>query len=380
MKRNLLLTPGPSKVPVELCEVLGKPIIHHRTPQFQQVLKEVFDGLKKVIGTSSDVYLLASSGTGAMEAAVANLINPGDKAITVEYGKFGERWTSLVKAYKATPVVLKVKWGTAVTVEQIKQALAETPDAKAIFITHCETSTSVTPDLASIGAFLKTTKAAFVVDGVSALGTEPLRMDDWSVDVYCSGSHKGLMLPPGVGIVAASAKAIAMIDTSTNVRFYFDLRKAKKALADTDTPFTPAIGIVIALNEAVKMLLADGIEKKQEYYLKMAKAVWAAAEAIGLTVYAQPEFRSRALTTIMIPEACNPKKIVKTMRDVHGITMAGGQGELEGKVVRIAHMGAVDEYDVLTGLSCLEKVLKEAGHKFELGASLSAAQKVFNNG
>ncbi len=379
MKKNLLLTPGPSKVPVELCEVLGKPIIHHRTPQFQQVLKEVFAGLKQLIGTSSDVYILASSGTGAMEAAVANLVNPGDKVITVEYGKFGERWTALVKAYKATPIVLKVAWGRAVTVEEIKKALAENPDAKAVFLTQCETSTAVTPDLAAIGAFLKTTKVALVVDAVSAMGTEPVRMDDWGVDVYCSGSHKGMMLPPGVGIVAASAKAITMIDASTNVRFYFDLRKARKALADTDTPFTPAIGIVIALNEAIKMLFAEGIDNKQAYYLKLAKAVWAGAEAIGLGVYAQPEFRSRALTAILVPEALNPKKLVKTMRDVHGITFAGGQGDLDGKVIRIAHMGAVDEYDILAGLSCLEKVLKEAGHKFELGASLAAAQKVFNS-
>ena len=379
MKRNLLLTPGPSKVPVELCEVLGRPIIHHRTPQFQVVLKEVAEGLRKVIGTSSDVYLLASSGTGAMEAAVANLVSPGEKVITFEYGKFGERWASLVKAYKATAIIVKVAWGGAVTVEDVRKAMVENPDAKAVFLTHCETSTAVAPDLAAIGAYLKTTKAVLVVDGVSALGTEPLKMDDWGVDVYCSGSHKGLMLPPGVGIVAVSAKAIAMIDTSTNVRFYFDLRKAKKALAETDTPFTPAIGIVIALNEAVKMLLAEGLDKKQEYYLKMAKAVWAAAEAIGLKVYAQPSFRSRALTAILIPEALNPKKIVKTMRDVHGITMAGGQGELDGKIVRMAHMGAVDEYDVLTGLSCLEKVLKEAGHTFELGASLAAAQKVLNS-
>ncbi len=379
MKKNLLLTPGPSKVPVELCEVLGKPIIHHRTPQFQQVLKEVFAGLKQLIGTTSDVYLLASSGTGAMEAAVANLVNPGDKVITVEYGKFGERWTALVKAYKATPIVLKVAWGRAVTVEEIKKALAENPEAKAVFLTQCETSTAVTPDLASIGAFIKTTSVALVVDAVSAMGTEPVRMDEWGVDVYCSGSHKGMMLPPGVGVVAVSAKAIAMIDASTNVRFYFDLRKARKALADTDTPFTPAISIVIALNEAIKMLVAEGIDNKQAYYLKLAKAVWAAAEAIGLGVYAQPEFRSRALTAILVPEALNPKKLVKTMRDVHGITFAGGQGELDGKVIRIAHMGAVDEYDILAGLSCLEKVLKEAGHKFELGASLAAAQKVFNS-
>ncbi|MBF0122334.1 MAG: alanine--glyoxylate aminotransferase family protein [Candidatus Omnitrophica bacterium] len=379
MKRNLLLTPGPSKVPVELCEVLGKPIIHHRTPQFQQVLKEVTEGLKTIMGTSSDVYLLASSGTGAMEAAVANIASPGDKVITVEYGKFGERWASLAKAYKLNAVTLKIEWGRTITPDEVKAVLAQHSDAKAIFLTQCETSTSATPDLQAIAAVTRSTQTALVVDAVSALGTEPIKMDEWGVDVVCSGSHKGLMLPPGVGIVAVSAKAIAMMEASSNVRFYFDLRKSRKALADIDTPFTPAIGIVIALNESVKMLLAAGLEKKQEYYLKMAKAVWAAAEAIGLKVYAQPAFRSRGLTAILVPEALNPKKLVKIMRDTHGITMAGGQGDLDGKIIRIAHMGAVDEYDLLTGLSCIEKVLKEAGHKFELGASLAAAQKVLNS-
>jgi serine---pyruvate transaminase len=379
MKKNLLLTPGPSKVPVELCEILGKPIIHHRTPQFQQILKEVTEGLGKIINTTSDVYLLASSGTGAMEAAVANLASPGDKVITVEYGKFGERWASLAKAYKLNAVTLKIDWGRTITPEEVKAALAQHPDAKAIFLTQCETSTSATPDMEGIGAVVKNTPTALVVDAVSALGTEPMMMDAWGVDVVCSGSHKGLMLPPGVGIVAVSAKAIKMIDASTNIRFYFDLRKSRKALADTDTPFTPAINIIIALNEAIKMLLVEGLDKKQAYYLKMAKAVWAAAEAIGLKVYAQPQYRSRGLTAIVLPDAVNPKKIVKTMRDVHGITLAGGQGELEGKIIRIAHMGAVDEYDILTGFSCLEKVLKEAGHSFELGASLAAAQKVLNS-
>lgn len=378
MKRNLLLTPGPSKVPVELCEVLGKPIIHHRTPQFQQVLKEVTDGLRQIIHTTSDVYLLASSGTGAMEAAVANLASVGDKVITVEYGKFGERWASLAKAYQLNVVTVKIPWGRTITPQEVKDVLTAHPDAKAIFVTQCETSTSATPDMEAIGAVVKDTPTALVVDAVSALGTEPMMMDVWGVDVVCSGSHKGLMLPPGVGIVAVSPKAIKLIETSKNIRFYFDLRKSRKALLDTDTPFTPAINIIIALNESIKMLLAEGLDQKQAYYLKMAKAVWAAAEAMGLKVYAQDQYRSRGLTAILIPEAVNPKKIVKTMRDVHGITMAGGQGELEGKIVRIAHMGAVDEYDLLTGISCLEKVLKQAGHVFELGAGLAAAQKVLN--
>lgn len=379
MKRNLLLTPGPSKVPVELCEVLGKPIIHHRTPQFQQVLKDVTEGLRQIIGTASDVYLLASSGTGAMEAAVANLASPGEKVITVEYGKFGERWAALAKAYKLNAVTIKIEWGRTITADEVKAVLSEHPDAKAIFLTQCETSTSATPDLQAIAQVTRASKTLLVVDAVSALGTEPIRMDAWGVDVVCSGSHKGLMLPPGVGIVAVSARAIQTIETSSNIRFYFDLRKARKSLAATDTPFTPAIGIVIALNEAVKMLLAEGLDKKQVYYLKMAKAVWAAAEAMGLKVYAQPAFRSRGLTAILVPEVLNPKKLVKIMRDTHGITMAGGQGDLDGKIIRIAHMGAVDEYDVLTGISCIEKVLREAGHKFELGAGLAAAQKVINS-
>lgn len=379
MKRNLLLTPGPTKVPDELLEVLGRPIIHHRTPQFQQILGEVVDGLQKVLQTKNDVYLLASSGTGAMEAAVVNLASPGEKIITVNGGKFGERWAELGQAYNIQPIVLDVEWGTAVNADDIKKALNEHPDAKAVFITLCETSTATTPDIKAIGEVVKNSSAALVVDAVSGLGAQELRMDEWNVDVVSSGSHKGFMLPPGVGIVSVSDKAYAIMEKTTNARFYFDLRKSKKAAAETDTPFTPAINIVIALNESVKMMLDWGIDNMYAHFEKLAKATYAAAEAIGLSVYAKEGSRSNALTAINIPESINGGALVKTMRDTHGVAFAGGQGHLKGKIVRMAHMGCVDEYDTLTGIAVLEKVLHQMGHKFELGAGLAAAQKVLNS-
>jgi serine---pyruvate transaminase len=379
MKRNLLLSPGPSKVPDELLEVLGRPIIHHRTPQFQTVLKEVFQGLKDVLMTQNDVFLFASSGTGAMEAAVCNLLSPNDKAITVEAGKFGERWTELCKAYGSQAQAIQVPWGQSVSPRHIKEALDKDPTIKAVFITLCETSTATTPDVKAIGEIVKKTQAVLVVDAVSGLGSQELRTDEWAVDVVCSGSHKGLMLPPGVAFVSVSSKAMKLAESTRNIRYYFDFRKAKKAMDKTDTPFTPAISLVIAVNESIKMIKARGLENVWQYYAKMARAVHAAAQALKLKILADASCASNAVTAICLPENIDGEKFVKTIRDVHGITMAGGQGDLKGRVVRIAHMGAVDEYDLLAGISVIEKVLHQMGYHFELGVGLSAAQKVLNS-
>ncbi len=380
MKRNLLLSPGPSKVPAELCEVLGRPIIHHRTPQFQAILKEVFEGLKKVLKTQNDVFIFASSGTGAMEAAVANLLSAKDKAITVEAGKFGERWTELCKAYGVDAKVLKIAWGKAVQPAAIQEILAAEKDVKAVFITLCETSTATMPDVKAIADIVKQTNAVLVVDAISGLGPDALLTDEWGVDVVCSACHKGLMLPPGVSFISVSPKAMKLAEQSTSPKYYYSFKKSKKAVEKADTPFTPAINLVMALNESLKMVNAKGIENMWPYYAKMAKAVRAAAKAIGLTIFADEANASNAVTAINVPPGIDGEKLVKAMRDVHGITMAGGQGEeLKGKVVRIAHMGAVDEYDILTGIAVLEKALCAMGYKFELGAGVAAAQKVFNS-
>ena len=379
MKRNLILAPGPTQIPADLCAVLGKPIIHHRTPQFAQNLKEVIEGLQYVMQTKNDIYILASSGTGAMEAAVCNLIGTGDKAVTVEGGKFGERWTELCKVYGADSKVIEVEWGTAVKPADIKALLDEDKDIKAVFVTLNETSTGVVADIKAIAEVVKSTKAVLVVDAVSGLGVVDIQMDAWGVDVVVSGSHKGFMLPPGVSFVGMSEKAYKLVEKCETPRYYFDLRKSKKVFDKPDTPFTPAIGIIVALVDSLKKFKDEGLENLFAKYAKLAEGTRAAAKALGMTILAGDDCVSNAVTPIVLPEGVDGGKVVKIMRDTYGITVAGGQAQLKGKIIRIAHMGCVDEYDILAGISCLEKVLKEVGYSFEMGVGVKAAQEVFNS-
>jgi len=379
MKRNLLLTPGPTQIPARICEVLGRPIIHHRTPQFQNNLKEAMEGLRYVFQTKNDIFLLTCSGTGGMEASVCNLLSPGDKAITVESGKFGERWTELCKAYRVEPKVIQTKLGKAVEPRAIQELLDADKNIKAVFITQSETSTGVTPDIKAIAQVVQKTNAVLVVDAISGLGIIDLQTDHWGVDVVVSAGHKGFMLPPGLAFLSVSAKAYRLIEKSTNARYYYDVRKYKKAAEKTDTPFTPAIGIVIALNESLRMMKEKGLPNLFAHYDRLAKATRAAVKALGLKLLPEEGSMSNAITAVYVPDGIDGEKLVKQMRDTHGISMAGGQGnDLKGKIVRIAHMGCLDEYDMLTGISCLEKVLAEMGYKFTLGAGVAAAQKIFN--
>ena len=376
MKKNYLLTPGPTPLPPEVCEAQGRPIIHHRTPQFQAVLKEVSEGLKYVFQTSGDVLILTSSGTGAMEAAVVNLLSPGDTAITVEGGKFGERWTELCSAYGIKTEVIKVEWGKAIDPREIEQRLKANPAIKAVFTTLCETSTGVTNDIKAIGEVVKGSGAVLVVDAISGLGAVDLKTDDWSVDVCVSGSQKGLMLPPGLAFVSVSKKAWAKIDAAKSPKYYFDLKVAKKAIEKTDTPFTPAISLVIALAEALKIIRQDTLENIFSRHTKMAQGTRAAMKALGLELFA-PNAASDVVTAVKVPAGLDGEKLVKVMRDTYGVTIAGGQSEMKGKIFRIAHMGYIGEFDIIVGISCLEKVLKQIGYKFELGAGVKAAQEVF---
>ncbi|MBF0478600.1 MAG: alanine--glyoxylate aminotransferase family protein [Candidatus Omnitrophica bacterium] len=378
MDRNLLLTPGPTHIPPDLCAALGKPIIHHRTPQFQQYLKEVGEGLQYIFQTKNHVYLLASSGTGTMEAAVANVVNKGDKVITIEGGKFGERWTELCKVYGAESKVVPVKWGTAVDAKLIKKMLDEDPSIKVVFATLNETSTGVTADIKALGEAVKGTNTLLVVDAISGLGVVDFKMDDWNVDVCVAGAHKGFMLPPGLGMVAVSEKAMKVINACTSPRYYFDLRKYEKAYGKTDTPFTPAINIIVAMVDSLRKMRAEGLDNMIARFSRLAKGVRAAAKAMNLKLFAEDYCISTALTPILLPDGIEAKKVVKAMRDVYGVSVAAGQGDVENKIIRISHMGAVDEFDMLVGIGCFEKVLKQFGHKFELGAGLTAAQKIYN--
>ena len=376
MRKSYLLTPGPTPLPPQVCEAMSRPILHHRTPQFQAILQEATEGLKYVFQTQNDIFILASSGTGAMEAAVANLCSPGDTAITVEGGKFGERWTELCKAYGINTEIIKVEWGKAVDPADIERLLKKNPDIKAVFTTLCETSTGVTNDIKAIGQMVKRYNAVLVVDAISGLGAIPLLTDEWSADVVVSGSQKGLMLPPGLSFISISPKAWKSIEGVKTPRYYFNLKSAKKALDKTDTPFTPAITLIIALCEALKIIRQDGLENIFLHHKKMADATRAAVGALGLELLA-PRAASDAVTAVKLPEGIDGQKLVKTMRDNYGVTIAGGQSELKGKIFRVAHMGFIEEFDIIAGISCLEKVLSQMGYKFNLGAGIRAAEEVF---
>jgi aspartate aminotransferase-like enzyme len=376
MRKTYLLTPGPTPLPPQICEAMARPIIHHRTPQFQAILKEATEGLKYIFQTKNNVFVLTSSGTGAMEAAVVNLLSPGDTAITVQGGKFGERWTEICKSYDIFTEVIDVEWGKGVDPKEIANRLKANPKIKAVFTTLCETSTAVTNDIEAIGKVIKESDAVLVVDAISGLGAVPMPTDEWYVDMVISGSQKGLMLPPGLAFISVSDKAWKKVDVSKSPKYYFDLKEARSALEKTDTPFTPAVSLVIALNESLKMMKQDGLENIFARHKKMADATRKALEALGLELFA-PTAASDAVTAAKVPQGIDGEKLVKTMRDTYGVIIAGGQAELKGKVIRIAHMGYIEEFDIIVGISCLEKVLKQMGYKFNLGAGVKAAEEIF---
>jgi aspartate aminotransferase-like enzyme len=383
MKKNYLLTPGPTPLPPQVTEALSRPIIHHRTPQFQAILKQAEEDLKYIFKTENDVFILASSGTGAMEAAVVNLLSPGDRVITVEGGKFGQRWTEICQAYGIDCEVINVEWGKAVEPDRIAEKLNDAQRTahsaqriKAVFTTLCETSTGVVNDIEGIGKIVKKNDAVLVVDAISSLGAIPLLTDAWFCDVVVSGSQKGLMLPPGLGFISVSPKAWNLVKQSKCPKYYFDLKSAKKALDKIDTPFTPAISLIVALNEALKMMRQEGLENVFLRHKRMAEAVRAAARALGLELLA-PTAASDAVTAIKMPSGIDGGKLVKTMRDTYGVTIAGGQSELKGRIIRIAHLGYIEEFDIITGISCLEKVLFQMHYKLQLGAGVKAAEEIF---
>jgi len=320
---------------------------------------------------------MACSGTGGMEASVCNLLSLGDHVITVEGGKFGERWTEICIAYGIDSKVIEGEWGCAVDPNEIKKALDEDPSIKAVYITLCETSTGASVNIKAIGEIVKDTKAVLVVDAVSGLAVTDLQADNWNVDVVVSGGHKGFMLPPGLGFVSISPKAFALTEKSKCPKYYFDFNKAKKAADKTDTPFTPAIGLVIALNESIKLIKDKGLEETIKHFEKLAEGARAGFNAIGLPVFTHESARNNVLTAVNVPDGIDGEKLVKELRDTHGISIAGGQGHLKGKIIRVAHMGCLDENDILKGLSKIEIVLSELGHKFQEGAAVDAAKEVF---
>ena len=371
--KTRLFTPGPVMVPEQAMIKMAEPIFHHRTPRYENLFAEVSAKLKKFFLTEGDVFLLASSGTGAMETAVVNILARGDKAIAVRGGKFGERWYDICVAYGIETIPIDIEWGTAVSAAQIKKALDENPGVKAVFTTQSETSTGVLTNLKAIGAMMRDYDAALVTDAVSGLGVHELRPDDWGIDMVVSGSQKTIMLPPGLGFISVSKNSWHLVERSDLPKYYWDLKKYKKSLEKNQNPFTPPVSLIVGLNETLDMILAEGLENKWANHELYARAMRAGIKALGLEIF--PKDPSNVLTTIKLPADIDGGALVKIMKK-NGIFPAGGQEQLKGKIIRVSHIGYLDKYDILTALSGLEASLKEIGYSFTPGESVKAAQEV----
>ena len=352
----LLLTPGPTPVPAGILRALARPLFHHRTSRYQKFFRETSEGLKRIFKTRHPVYTFTASGTGAMEAALVNVHSAQDTILVVEGGKFGERFRHIAKAYGLHPEVLKVEYGEAVSPARIEEAVQKNPRIKSVCVQLCETSTGVVYDLEEIGRRLKGKGPLFIVDAISGLGADRFEMDAWGVDLAISGSQKGLMLPPGLAFLGVSARARERMKEATLPRFYFDVALYEKALGNWDTPFTPAISIVVALLESLRLIEKEGLEKKLKRSETLARYTRERIIQMGFELFAKRP--SNGLTAFKVPTGVDGEKILDEIREKQGITIAGGQGEMKGKVIRIAHMGAIRKADVDRGLAALKKALK----------------------
>lgn len=372
MKKYFLLTPGPTPVPNEVAQEEAKPILHHRTTEFGKIFVEVIEGMKYVFQTKNDVLMVTGSGTAAMEAAVVNLLSPQDEVIVASCGNFGDRWENICNVYGVKVHKVAVDWGQAVNPEDIEKILRQNKNIKAVFTTHTETSTGIVNDIETIGKIVKDTDAVLVVDTVSGLAGQKFLTDDWYVDVAVTGSQKGLMCPPGLSFATVSQKAWKLVEKSTLPKFYLDFNKMRKSIDNKETPFTPAVSLVVALHKAIEIIKEKTLEKIWEQTEKLAVATRSAVKAMGLKIFCDENHISNVVTPISMPENIDGQKVVKTLREEFGISIAGGQGKLKGKIVRIAHMGYIDKFDLIVGISGLEIVLNKLGYKVELGVGVKA--------
>jgi serine---pyruvate transaminase len=378
MQKRFLLTPGPTPVPPEVLSALSEPIVHHRAPRFTEILKDVVAGMKYVYQSENDVLVFASSGTGAMEAAVVNIVNPGDTVLVVSVGNFGERWLKLTRAWGAEVVALEYEWGTKADPADVERVLAEHPETKAVYVQFSETSTGVVNDVEAIGAIVAKTPAILVVDAISGLGATDLKTDEWHVDVCVAGSQKALMVPPGLAYVSVSEKAWAVVEAATQPRFYFDWVTARKKMTgdSAQTPYTPAVSLMVAQNAAIRLIREEGLENVFARHRLLGRACKEGVKALGLELFGPDDPEANSVTACKVPEGVDGGKITKLARDKYGVWLAGGQGKLKGQIFRFGHCGYFDTSDILVGLGVVEMVLAELGYDVPFGAGVGAAEQV----
>jgi aspartate aminotransferase-like enzyme len=367
MIKKQLYTPGPTEVPPETLAALAKPVLHHRKEEFKKLYFSAVSNLGSIFKSSGEIFILTSSGTGAMEAAVNNFTSPGDKALVVVSGKFGERWEELLETFGVETEVLNYEWGSPAVPEDIKNKLKGRDDIKAVFATLVETSTGTLHPIKEIAEIVENTPASFIVDAVSGLGCDVIKTDEWGIDAVVSGSQKALMTPPGLGFVCVNEKAKNIYRDNDRKNYYWDFKKASARLENSQTPYTPAVNLIAGLDQSLRMINSEGIENVWERHNMLSEAARAAMDKLGLEVFS--ESPARGLTAIKIPEG--KSFIVKELKERFGIVAAGGQAHLKGKIARLGHMGYSDKSDI-------QKLIAAAGLILEDFSGLSAALKAAN--
>ena len=375
MIKQYLLSPGPTPIPNEVQLAMARTMIHHRTPEFAAVLEEARQGLKPLFGTANDVIILASSGTGAMEAGVANLFSPKDKVVVINGGKFGERWLRICRAFDLDVAEIEVKWGKAVSVSEVEETLRAHPDTRGVLIQASETSTTTLHPVREIAALTRDNGPLLVVDGVTAVGVLPVPMDDWGIDALVTGSQKAMMLPPGLAFIGLSDRAWQRARETASPRFYFDLESERKGQAKGSTAYTPAVSLVFGLCAALKLMREEGLERVYARHDRMARATRAAVTAMGLELLA-PDNPSPAATGLYVPGGTDGDALLDYLRARMGVTLAEGQDHLQGKVIRIAHVGHMGAFDVIVAVSALEMAFRKFGLAVTLGRGVAAAQEI----
>ncbi len=376
MKKTYLFTPGPTQIPPDVVLAEASPMIHHRTSEFSDIFANVSENLKYIFQTQGgEVFTFASSGTGGMEACVVNAVSKGDKVIVVSGGKFGERWAQICETFGVHVVKIDVENGKAVKPEVLDETIKQEEGVKAVFTTLSETSTGVIHDIESIAKVVKGHNLLLVVDGISGIGVQPFLMDDWGIDIAITGSQKGLMLPPGLAFVCVAKSAWEAIEKSDLPKYYWNFKKMRKALSNKTTAYTPAISLIMAAGKSVEMIKNEGIENVWARHAKLANATREGVKALGLELFAG-NAAGNVLTSVKIPEGVSFDAGIKKLRDETGVTIAGGQDELKGKIFRVGHMGYVNEFDIVLAISAVEKILHENGYTIELGKGVSRVQEI----
>jgi aspartate aminotransferase-like enzyme len=376
MLKRYLLAPGPTPVPAEALLAMAAPMIHHRTPQFSEIFHDAAEGSKRLFGTEGPVMMLASTGTGAMEAAITNTLSSGDQVLVINGGKFGERWGEIATAYGLEVTTIDVEWGTAVNPADVAAALDAKPDTRAVLVQASETSTTVLHPVPELAAITRDRECLLIVDGITSVGVVDMPMDATGIDVLVTGSQKAIMLPPGLALISLSEKAWRFAERAKLPHYYFDLSKERASLEKDTSAYTPAVSLIIGLNAVYRVIENSG--GWSELYARqqtLAEATRQGVLAMGLRLLA-PAAPSPATTGVWLPESVDGGSFTKHLRDVMGVTVAGGQGRLKGKIIRLAHIGYADTFDVIVGLSAVEMALAEFGHDVEFGRGTAAAQKV----